>query len=113
MAAPTGDFVPFPPSPGNGAVRDLRETPTDHLWQWMRRLTATMMMSSSRQVRDTQTVVQRVEGGNANAAAMANTVADRAETMDNQLDLLDDILSELDRRFGHRTRRGGRRPGPY
>ena len=78
----------------------------------MRRLTATMMMSSHRQVQDTRTVVQQVtSGGDVNA--MANTVADRAETLDNNLDLLDDILSELDRRFGHRTRRGGRRPGPY
>ena len=112
MAAPAAEFVPFPPSPGNGTVRDLRDTPTEHLWQWMRRLTGTMMMSSHRQVRDTRTVVQQVEsGGDANA--MANTVADRAETLDSNLDLLDDILSELGRRFGHRTRRGGRCPGPY
>ena len=108
MAAPANEFIPFPPSPGDGSVRDLRESPTEHLWIWMRRLTATLMMSSGRQVRDSRTVAQRVAAGD-DANALASEVADRAEVLDDKLDLLDDILMELDRRLGNRTRRGAPR----
>ena len=70
---PEPEYIPYPESPADGAVRDLRSTPTEHLWIWMRRLQAHMTMSTGRQVRDSRTVARRLQSGE-DAAELAEEV---------------------------------------
>jgi hypothetical protein len=98
MAQPA-QHIPFPEPGVAGRVRDLRDSPTEHLWIWMRRLQASITVRSDHQVRDSRVVHRRLVAGE-DATQLADDVADRCAMLDESLDMLDDILMELDRRFG-------------
>ena len=106
MAA-AGPYIPYPPEPDDGRVRDLRNTPTEHLWVWMRRLQGHLFLSNDEQQKYAEEVARRLQAGE-DATALARVVADRAEIIHYYFDHLDDVLDAIISRFGTRTPRARR-----